>query len=55
MEKINNELPIQSKEEIPNEETRLALAEYDEMIKNPEKHKRYDSVDEMMKDILEEN
>ena len=50
----NNALPIQSKEEIPNEETRLALAEYDEMFKNPEKYKRYDSVAEMMKDILED-
>ena len=53
LEKIvdNKEILFDFEEEIPNEETKLALAEYDEMVNNPEKYKRYDSVDEMMKDI----
>ena len=46
----NQEIPL-----IPNEETRLALAEYEEMRNNPEKYKRYDSVSEMMKEILEDD
>lgn len=56
LEKIvdNKEILFDFEEEIPNEETKLALAEYDEMVNNPEKYKRYDSVDEMMKDILED-
>lgn len=56
LEKIvdNKEILFDFEEEIPNEETKLALAEYEEMVNNPEKYKRYDSVDEMMKDILED-
>ena len=43
----NQEIPL-----IPNEETRLALAECEEMRNNPEKYRRYKSFDEMIEDIL---
>ena len=40
--------------EIPNEETIEAMAEAEDIIAHPEKYKSYTSVDEMMKDILDE-
>ena len=43
----NQEIPL-----IPNEETRLALAESEEMRNNPEKYRRYKSFDDMIEDIL---
>ncbi len=43
----NQEIPL-----IPNEETRIALAECEEMRNNPEKYRRYKSFDEMIEDIL---
>ena len=43
----NQEIPL-----IPNEETRIALAESEEMRNNPEKYRRYKSFDEMIEDIL---
>ena len=57
LEKIvdNKEILFDFEEEIPNEETKLALAEYDEMIKNPEKYKRYDSFKEAMEDVFTED
>ena len=36
----------------PNAETKAALAEYEEMKKNPEKYKRYDSFAELMDEVL---
>ncbi len=38
-------------EEPPNAETLAALAETEEMLKNPEKYKRYKSISELMKDL----
>ena len=37
---------------IPNAETRAALAEYDEMKKNPGSYKRYASFDDLMDEVL---
>ena len=36
----------------PNKETLRAFAECEEMEKHPEKYKTYDTVDELMKDLL---
>lgn len=38
--------------EIPNEETREALAEVENMKKHPDKYKLYTDVDEMFKELL---
>jgi hypothetical protein len=38
--------------EIPNEETLQAIAEGEEMLKNPSKYKGYSSFDELMEDVL---
>ena len=37
---------------MPNAETKAALAEYDEMKKNPSSYKRYSSFDEMLEEVL---
>ncbi len=39
----------------PNAETRAALAEYEEMRKNPEQYKRYTSFDAMIDDVLSDD
>ncbi len=38
---------------IPNEETLAAIAEVEEMKKNPHLYKGYEDIDEMMRDILQ--
>ena len=45
-----NGIPFSLKLDVPNKETKEALSEFDEMKKNKEKYKRYES----FKDILEE-
>lgn len=45
-------IPFDVKRQIPNSETRAALAEYDEMKNNPEKYKRYKSFDDMIDEVL---
>jgi DNA-damage-inducible protein J len=47
-------IPFDVRRNIPNPETRAALAEYREMKANPEKYKRYKSFDEMAEDILDD-
>lgn len=47
----NNGIPFEVKR-VPNAETRAALAEYDEMKKNPGIYKRYASFDDMMDEVL---
>ena len=47
----NNGIPFEVKR-VPNAETRAALAEYDEMKKNPSTYKRYASFDDMMDEVL---
>ena len=49
----HNGIPFEVKR-VPNAETRAALAEYEEMKKNPGSYKRYASFDEMAKEVLEE-
>lgn len=44
-------IPFEVKRMVPNAETKAALAEYDEMKKNPNSYKRYQSVDEMMDEV----
>jgi len=46
-------IPFEVKRFTPNAETRAALAEYDEMKKNPGQYKRYDSFDDLMDEVLE--
>lgn len=38
----------------PNAVTKAALAEYEEMRKNPGTYKRYHSVDELFDEVLED-
>lgn len=45
-------IPFEVKRHTPNAETRAALAEYEEMKKNPESYKRYSSFDDMMDEVL---
>ena len=58
MEKINTDINLdadlmsESQEQIPNSETRAAMAEYYEMKKHPEKYKRYFSFREGSNEVL---
>ena len=36
----------------PNEETLQAMAEVEDMKKNPDKYKSYDNAEDMMRDLL---
>lgn len=45
-------IPFEIKRQIPNAETRAALAEYEEMKRNPEKYKRYHSFNEVIEDVI---
>ena len=47
-----NSIPFELKTEIPNEITTKAIAEVDEMEKNPDKYESYDSVAELMEELL---
>ena len=44
-------IPFEVKRVTPNAETIAALAEYEEMKKNPEKYKRYKSFQELLKEM----
>ena len=44
-------IPFEIRLEIPNNETKEALGEYPEMKANKKKYKRYDSFDEVVKEI----
>lgn len=48
-------IPFELRREIPNETTKAALAEYDEMINNPNKYKRYKSIEEYANEVLSKN
>ena len=43
------------KEDKPNKETLDAFAELEEMKKHPENYKTYETVEALMKDLLEES
>lgn len=45
-------IPFEVKRISPNAETKAALAEYDEMKKNPKKYKRYSSFNDLMDEVL---
>ena len=48
-------IPFELKRNTPNTKTQIALSEYEEMKKNPEKYKRYNSFDEIVKEVLEDD
>ncbi len=45
-------IPFEVKRFTPNAQTKAALAEYNEMRKNPGEYKRYDSFDDLMTEVL---
>lgn len=45
-------IPFEVKRQTPNAETKAALAEYEEMKKNPGSYKRYSSFDDMMDEVI---
>ncbi len=47
-------IPFEVKRVAPNPETIAALAEYEEMQKNPKKYKRYASFQDIMDEVLED-
>lgn len=47
-------IPFTISREIPNSVTVAAIKEIEEMKKHPEKYKRYDNVDEMIEEVLNE-
>lgn len=49
---MHNGIPFEVKRQTPNEETKAALSEYEEMKKNPENYKRYDSFDEILDEVF---
>ncbi len=49
---LHNGLPFELKLETPNKETLLAIAEVEDMKKNPQAYKGYTDVDEMIEDLL---
>lgn len=49
---MHNGIPFEVKHQTPNEETKAALGEYEEMKKNPGNYKRYDSFDEILDEVF---
>ena len=47
-----NSIPFELKADIPNKTTLKAMAEVEEMENHPEKYKTYESVDDLMEDLL---
>ena len=47
-----NSIPFELKADIPNDKTLYAINEVDEMEKNPDKYKGYDTIDSLMEDLL---
>lgn len=47
-----NAIPFKVGLNVPNEETLVAIAEGEELLKNPSLGKSYNDVDEMMKELL---
>ncbi len=47
-----NSIPFELKADVPNKETILAINEVEKMEKNPENYKGYDSVDDLVEDLL---
>ena len=51
-EQLNAFLMLFGRYKEPNEETLKALAEVEDMKKNPDNYKSYDNADDMMRDLL---
>ena len=49
---IHDGIPFEVKRQPPNEETKAALSEYEEMKKNPENYKRYESFREVLDEVF---
>ncbi|MBR4546273.1 MAG: type II toxin-antitoxin system RelB/DinJ family antitoxin [Oscillibacter sp.] len=49
-----NGIPFEVKRPEPNTVTKAALAEYEEMRRNPGAYKRYHSVDELFDEVLQD-
>jgi DNA-damage-inducible protein J len=47
-------IPFEIKRSTPNSKTSAALAEYDEMKKNPKQYKRYDSFTDLVNEVMED-
>lgn len=47
-------IPFEIKWINPSSETKAALAEYEEMKKNPSNYKRYDSFDDLLDEVLKD-
>lgn len=47
-------IPFEVRRMTPNAETRAALAEYEEMRRNPDAYPRYSSFDDLMNEVLED-
>lgn len=47
-------IPFEVRRFTPNAETRAALAEYDNMKKNPGAYKHYDSFDSLLSEVLDD-
>lgn len=45
-------IPFEVKRQTPNAETKAALAEYEEMRKNPGSYKRYSFFDDLVNEVL---
>ena len=50
----DHEIPPGTKPEVPNAETRAALAEYDEMKRNPAAYPKYASFDELLCEVFDD-
>lgn len=50
-----NCIPFSIQREVPNADTVAAMKEAEEMVKNPEKYKRYASFAELLKDVEAED
>ncbi len=50
----HNGIPFELKRPMPNRITKAAFDEYDEMKKNPDSYKRYDSFDEILDEVFDD-
>ena len=50
----HNGIPFEVRRPTPNAETRAALAEYEEMKRNPAAYKRYDTFEDLMGEVLDD-
>ena len=51
----HNGIPFEIRRYTPNAATRAVLAEYAEMLADPQKYRRYDSFADLLKEVLDED